>query len=312
MKRRLIFHIGLEKTGTDSFQRFCAEQHESLRQAGTLYPTRSLAFGGYNHEPLVACYLDYHDFSIRSSGYARADVLRSLMAEIDAAEVPNVLISGEHFSSRFREPEIERLAADFAGFDCRIAVVVREHRGRLYSAYSQAVLSGRDMTLGEYCDEVFDPANRYMRYGQTIGAWEAAFGRDTVVVFRHSSGQDIIPVLCAALIAADLPLSDTRAYWDNLSIGPRATEWLRRTNRAVNRLPAASHPTMRLALRGTRRDLARILANLAGGADKRRWRLSERDDQRLGEIAKADNAWLERRYGIRLEDASGQPIIATQ
>jgi hypothetical protein len=307
MKRRLTFHIGLEKTGTDSFQRFCTEQHEVLRRAGTLYPTLGLAFGAYNHEPLIACYLDYQDFSIRSSGRGRADVLRSLMAQIEAAAVPAVLISGEHFSSRFREREIRQLAADFSGFDCRIAVVVREHRGRLYSAYSQAVLSGRDMTLEAYCDEVFDPGNPYMRCAATIGAWEAVFGRDNITVFCHTRGQDIIPVLCAGLIA-DLPTTPARRYWDNLSVGPRATEWLRRANRGVNRLPGASHPAIRAVMRGPRRDLARLLTKLSGREDKRGWRLDERNERRLKEIAIADDAWLRQHYGISLGDEAPQPL----
>jgi hypothetical protein len=308
MKCRLTFHIGLEKTGTDSFQRFCTEQHQVLRRAGTLYPTQSLAFGGYNHEPLVACYLDYHDFSIRSSGRGRAEVLRSLMAEVEAADVPAILISGEHFSSRFRAPEIRQLATDFSGFDCRIAVVVREHRGRLYSAYSQAVLSGRDMTLEAYCDEVFDPGNPYMRYAATIGAWEAAFGRENIAVLCHARGQNIIPILCAALIAADLPPSPARRYWDNLSIGPRATEWLRRANRGVNCLPGAAHPAIRAALRGPRRDVARLLAKLAGREDTRGWRLDERNERRLQEIAAADDAWLRQHYGIALGGEAPRPV----
>src|SRR5262249_4525172 len=283
MKRRLIFHIGLEKTGTDSFQHFCTEQHEVLRHAGTLYPTQSFAFGAYNHEPLVACYLDHRDFSIRSSGRTRAEVLRSLMAEIEAADLPAVLISGEHFSSRFREPEIQQLAADFSGFECRIAIVVRGHRARFFSAYSQAVLSGRDMALEDYCDEVFAPDNRYMRYAVTIGAWEAAFGRGNIAVLRHARGLDIVPALCAALIA-DLPVTQTRRYWDNLSMGPRVTEWLRRTNRTMNRLPGASHPAIRAALRGPRRDLARFLATLARRGDDGSWRLDARNERRLAEI----------------------------
>lgn len=311
MRRRLTFHIGLEKTGTDSFQRFCTEQHEVLRSAGTLYPTRSVAFGAYNHEPLVACYLDYRDFSIRSSRRDRSEVLGSLRAEIAAADAPAVLISGEHFSSRFREAEIRQLGADFSGFDCRIAVVVREHRARLFSAYSQAVLSGRDMTLDAYCDEVFDRDNPYMRYAETIGMWEAVFGSDNIGVLRHSRGRDMIPVLCAALIAADFPLNDSRGYWDNLSVGPRATEWLRRINRAINRLPGASHPAMRAAMRGPRRDLARFLAKLAGQDDKTGWRLGERDERRLNEIAAADDAWLQRHYGIALHDEAPEPVTAS-
>jgi hypothetical protein len=311
MKRRLTFHIGLEKTGTDSFQRFCTEQYGALGRAGTLYPTHCLAFGAYNHEPLVACYLDYRDFSIRSSGRPRAEVLRSLRAEIEAANVPAVLISGEHFSSRFREPEIQQLAADFSGFDCRIAIVAREHRARFFSAYSQAVLSGRDMTLQDYCDEVFAPDNRYMRYAATIGAWEAVFGRDNIAVFRHARGLDIVPVLCAALIT-DLPVTQAHRYWDNLSMGPRATEWLRRTNRTLNRLPGASHPVIRAGLRGPRRDLARFLAKLAGHGDKGGWRLDARNERRLAEIAAADDAWLQRHYGIALSDAPPPAVTASE
>ncbi|HWB47703.1 MAG TPA: hypothetical protein VG651_01220 [Stellaceae bacterium] len=308
----MIFHIGLEKTGTDSFQRFCREQTALLKRHATLYPTRSLAFGVYNHEPLVACYLDYHDFSIRSAGRPRADVLRSLMAEIDAASLPKVLISGEHFSSRFRQAEIARLAADFAGFACTIAVVVREHRARLYSAYSQAVLSGRDMTLDAYCDEVFDPANWYMRYATTIGAWEAAFGRENVMVFRHARGQDIIPVLAAGLISPDIPMGESGRYWDNLSMGPTATERLRRINSAVNGIPGASAPAIRRALRGPRRNLARLLARLAGTNDKGRPSLSTRNERRLADIAEADDAWLERRYGIRPGEAARPAVTATR
>jgi hypothetical protein len=302
MKRRLTLHIGLEKTGTDSFQRFCTEQRALLEQYGTLYPTGSLAFAGYSHEPLVACYLDYSDFSIRSAGRPRAELLHSLIAEIDRSGASRILISAEHLSSRLRDPEVRRLAADFVGFDCGIAVVVREHRARLFSAYSQSVLSGRGITLSEYCEEVFHPDNPYMRYAETIGTWERVFGRDRVRVFRHTPGQDIVRVLCEALIAPDLPASAAGAYWDNLSIGAEATEWLRRVNRVANRLPGASHPWMRLALRGPRRNMARAFAKLKGADDKRRWHLNSQQTARLNEIAERDSDWLKRHYDIRLTD----------
>jgi len=63
MKRKLIFHIGLEKAGTGSFQRFCKEHQELLKEHSVLYPTKGPAFfKNYNHAPLVACYLPYRDF----------------------------------------------------------------------------------------------------------------------------------------------------------------------------------------------------------------------------------------------------------
>jgi len=303
-KTKVTFHIGLEKTGTDSFQRFCSEQRALLRRHGVLYPTTSLAFGEYSHEPLVACYLSYGDPSIRSSGRDRPEVLRSLMAEITDARIEHVLISGEHFSSRFREPEIDRLAADFSAFDCRIAVVVREHRARLYSAYSQSVLAGRHMTLDAYCDEVFHPDNPYMRYAETIGAWERVFGHTNLHVFCHARGQDIIPILCDALFPGELVLPRSNVYWDNLSIGPGATEWLRRVNHMIARIPGTASPTARDALYQPRRRLARLLARFNRNRDPRLWRLTEQNSRRLSKIVEIDNAWLAQRHGIQLRDAA--------
>jgi hypothetical protein len=299
MKRRVTFHIGLEKTGTDSFQRFCAEQRGLLARHATLYPTRSLAFADYSHAPLAACYLDYRDYSITSSGRPYDAVIRSLSAEIEASPADHILISAEHLSSRFRDAAIDRLAADFATFDCRIAVVVRPHRARLCAAYSQSVRAGRALTLDAYCDEVLHPANPYMRYATTIAAWERVFGRDHVRVFCHASGQDIVPVLCRALISADFSPPATAAFWDNRSTGPVVTEWLRRFNSVAARIPGASHRAVRTALRGPRQGLTHLLK--AFTRDDRPWELRRNDTARLAEIAALDTAWLQEHYGIRLD-----------
>jgi hypothetical protein len=306
MQRRVTFHIGLEKTGTDSFQRFCTERRDWLRQAGTLYPVANLAFAQHSHEPLVACYLSYRDRSIRSSAQPREVVLRSLKADVERTDCGNVLISAEHFSSRFRDAEIAQLAADFAEFDCRIAVVLREHRARLCSAYSQAVLSGRAMTLDAYCDEVFHPDNPYMRCAETIGAWQRVFGGENIVVRRHQRGEDMIPVLCRALVADDFPTSSGRTYWDNPSLGPQATEWLRRINAWVG--SGSSSLFAWLVLRKVRRGIARMLALLEGTHGRHQWQLSARNQARLDDIVATDDRWLEQHYGIRLGSTDAPPV----
>ncbi|HWB47913.1 MAG TPA: hypothetical protein VG651_02290 [Stellaceae bacterium] len=298
MKRKITFHIGFEKTGSYSFQRFCTEHAALLRRYSVVYPTRSLAFGDRNHAPLAASYLDYDDFSIRSSGRPRAEVLRALRAEIEQSEGGDILISAEHFSSRFREDEIRRLAADFADFDCRIAVVVREHRARLFSAYSQSVRSGRAMTLAAYCDEVLHPSNWYMRYATTIGAWEAVFGRQNVTVLCYVPGRDIVPVLCKALIASDPALLALDSRRENRSIGPSATEWLRRANSVFGRVMKSSLPAVQTALGVPRRGFVGLARKLDPGA--KGWELSEQDQQRLSQLAAADNDWLQSHYGVRL------------
>jgi len=297
MKRQITFHIGLEKTGTDSFQRFCTEQRNCLHRAGTLYPTANLAFAKHSHEPLVACYLGYRDRSIRSSAHPREVVLRSLKTDIEQRDCSNILISAEHLSSRFRDTEIGQLATDFAEFDCRIAVVLRDHRARLCSAYSQAVLSGRALTLDEYCDEVFHADNPYMRCAETIGAWQRVFGRKNILLLRHRRGIDMVPILCQALVADDFPTVPGKTYWDNPSLGPRATEWLRRVNAQLG--TGSSNPIAWTILREVRRCLARWLALLEPADARRQWGLSARNQARLDEIAANDDLWLAQHYGIR-------------
>jgi hypothetical protein len=298
MKRKITFHIGFEKTGSYSFQTFCTKRAELLQRYSVLYPTSSLAFGDRNHAPLAACYLDYDDFSIRSSGKPRADVLSALLAEIGEAEGGDILISAEHFSSRFKEREIRQLAADFADFDCRIAIVVREHRTRLFSAYSQSVRSGRDMTLEAYCDEVLHPSNWYMNYATTIGAWEGVFGRENITVLCHLPDQDIVRVLCHALISPDPVLVALDSRRENQSIGPAATEWLRRANHAFGRVPKTWLPAFQTALGAPRRGFVCLARKLSPEAQS--WQLSERNRRRLSEIAAADNDWLQSHYGLRL------------
>jgi hypothetical protein len=309
MKRKLIFHIGLEKTGTDSFQRFCKEHHKLLKEYSVLYPMKSSNFfKNYNHAPLVACYLPHHDFGLRSSGQARTMVLRSLMAEIDDDDSDTILISAEHFSSRFGDMEIGQLASDFADYDCRIAVVVRDHGSRLYSAYSQTVLSGRDMTLDAFCDEVFHPNAHYMRYAKTIVAWERVFGRKNVSVFCYLPGKNIIPVLCENLISSGMPLSAIKSYWDNRSAGPGPTERLCQVNRAMARVSVGSSSFAGwLVLRYARGGIAKVLTWLDGRRHEARWRLSSHNQERLSEIAKADRVWLETHYGVHLPDQATAP-----
>src|SRR6185312_15363909 len=235
MKPTIIFHVGFEKTGTDSFQRFCKDNYRLLRRYSVLYPMNNLAFASYNHAALVACYLPYRDFSIQARRRERTDVVRSLRREIDASDARAVLISAEHLSSRFGEAEIRKLVSDFSDYECRIAIVVRDHLARARSAYAQTIISGRFLTIDEFCGELARPDNKYARYRETIEPWEKAFGKDRMSVFIHTRGQNIVETLCAALISPVMPLPGLEAYRDNRSLGAGAIEALRLVNKSLAR-----------------------------------------------------------------------------
>lgn len=316
MNPTIIFHIGLEKTGTDSFQHFCKANHRRLLEQSVLYPTESLAFAGQSHGPLAACYLPYPDLSI-APGRARADVLASLRAEIARAKPKTVLISAEHFSSRFREAEIEQLARDFAGYSCQIAVVVREHAARIRSAYAQTILAGRTPSFEDYCDEVLDPEHRYVRYRATLEPWDRVFGRAAMRVLSLAPGTNAVDMLCRMLLPTVKAPAAT-SYWDNRSLGASAIEALRQVN-----LSLPSHEPQRRDVMGrlkwqllrlARLRIRALIARAAGDRPQGRFRMSERNRARLEEIASADRAWLAATYGVTLEapdaDAGTPPDAA--
>src|SRR5579872_295090 len=309
MTQRIVFHIGFEKTGTSSFQRFCVDNHDALLAGGILYPVHSLICVENRHSPLVSCYLPYNDFNMGPGRAGRSQMLQVLREEIGETSPDIVLISSEHFSSRFRETEIRRLAADFAGYDCRIVAVVKDHQSLLRSAYSQTVMSGRALTFDDYCDEVFDRGNRYLRYKETIEAWENAFGRANVNVHAYRPGADIVPRLCAALIPQAERLPAMPHYWENRSPGAGAIELLRRANAVfynrTHKKVAGDYSKWQM-LRYAHTGLRTLIAITAGNWRQDALRLSERALRRLKDITDVDNPWLQSRYGIRLSEPKGE------
>ena len=305
MKPTIIFHIGLEKTGTDSFQRFCKENHRQLRQYSVLYPMNNLAFSSSNHAALVACYLPYRDFSIQARRRERADVVRSLRKEIDSSDAGTVLISAEHLSSRFGAAEIRQLVSDFTDYECRVAVVVRDHVARACSAYCQTVISGRFLTVDEFCSELARPDNKYARYRETIGPWEEAFGKKSMSVFVHARGQNVIETLCAALISRAMPLSGLQAYRDNRSLGAGAIEALRLVNKSLARpgqkkIDVSRNIVKWALLYRLRASIIKTLAKNTPDQSADQVQLGARNVALLRAIAAADGRWLAEHYGVRL------------
>jgi hypothetical protein len=109
-----------------------------------------------------------------------------------------------------------------------------------------------------------------------------------------------------------MSLATAGPYWDNKSIGLGPTETLRSVNEMMTRLPGAStNYATWLLLRYARRSMGKLLAIAASYRPKAPSRLmSERNRQRLREIAESDCNWLEEHYGVRLtgpETEKGRP-----
>jgi hypothetical protein len=311
LKAKIIFHIGLEKTGTTSFQSFCTDNRALLRRESVLYPTNNFGFSKNSHEPLVACYFPKNAASqlvMRSSRRDKAVILRSLNREIERASADTILISAEHFSSRFSATHIRQLAADFSDYDCQIAVVVRDHVARILSAYSTTIASGRYLTLQDFVDEICHTSNLYIRYRETISQWEDIFGAENMIVFPYREKYNVVELLAKSLISPNIQLRRTSGYAQNKSFGASAVE----ARRLINEDLSHDHQPDASKFRA-----ASILGHIRHAIRKNtirrsedRLRLNEDQFRRVNDIAEIDRHWLEDRYRIRLDDQlSGRDVL---
>ena len=118
MGKRIVFHIGLAKTGTTSFQHECHAGRRLLARDGVLYP-RAMEGLAKNHSPLAASYLAHrpYDPTIAPKVVPRAAAVTKLRAEIDASPCRLALVSSEHLSIHFDAYEAGHLAEDFSAYD---------------------------------------------------------------------------------------------------------------------------------------------------------------------------------------------------
>jgi Sulfotransferase domain len=297
---KVIFHIGLEKTGTTSFQRFCTRNARRLIKHNVLYPKQSAAFHVLNHAPLTASYLLSecpNDFYLRST-LASSEMVKSLKREIDASGVEKVIISSEHLSSRFRAPQIAKLAEDFNEYECHVVIALRDHLSRLFSSYSTHVMSGAEQTLDEFAEMVLIPENLYMRYADTIRMWEGSFGRDNVIAFDYNEASDVIYSILSKIGLLHLRSKLTDNQKCNASLDANVTEALRLINIA-NRSESAYRSRIAyfefIKLQYVRSVLKK---KLQAQSTYSHWRLSQPYRKQLLDIAEADALWLAKHYSM--------------
>lgn len=315
IRKKIVFHLGLEKTGTTSFQRFCYDHRHALVRHDVLYPSKSFAFSrhSHNHAPLVACYLlegTRPDFAITASWRGRSTVVGSLLNEITEDSATTILISAEHFSSRFRDLQIQELASDFSNFDCQVALTVRKHDSRVYSAYYTTIMSGRDLTADEFVDELLEPDNRYARYADTITPWEHVFGRENVKIFCYDDFPNILETLTAALLSNGKAKNFSRSYFDRPSCGASVIEALRIINHQIsnnNDYRMDDYLTFVLAQYARSKILKSLEVAARHYANDQICICAERL-ARLKQIADVDREWLMSNYGIVLPEMKVPPV----
>ncbi len=204
--RRCVLHIGTEKTGTTSVQRFLAQNREALMAQGVFVPVSLApadAEGGLNHSDLAAMSLaDWRlDDPLRQArgvtdaaalARFRAQAAAALASEIATAPegCTTLLLSSEHCHSRMQLlHEIAALHGFLApwvsGFE--VMVYLRPQHELAMSQHAMQLLAG-DLAAEmlphlPYPDDytgprVTDPA--YFDYARLLARWAAVFGHEAM------------------------------------------------------------------------------------------------------------------------------------
>jgi hypothetical protein len=211
MKRHLILHIGLSKTGSSSIQRVLADQRPALQEMGIFMPHSP---GRANHGLLPASLVNdtailwgFHPGIWEGmSREARLERFRREWAE-EMASLPawaeRCIITAEQIGSLMRQDnEVQRLAdmlhAHFA--TVQVVVYLRRQDQHLASAYTQWLRGGvmEDPALPEDGPETLFEYD----YGPMLARYARAFGQDAVCprIFSRATlvGGDVVEDFFAA------------------------------------------------------------------------------------------------------------------
>jgi hypothetical protein len=238
----LYLHIGTEKTGTTSIQRFFAGNRPLLAQNGIFYPrvpgpANHLALATYAHTRRGGEL--WRKMEIKNlQGYQnfRAALQRDLGEELAAAPGPiqKTIMSNEHCSSRLKTvEEIEDLRQFLSGFfdDIYILVYLRRQDDFLVSTYSTAIKNGNSGVLAQPTDVQI--ARRY-DYWELLSHWAQVFGRDRIICRKFEKDSLIdgdVVTDALATMGVDADERYERTPDANISLDAACLEFLRLMNK---------------------------------------------------------------------------------
>jgi tetratricopeptide (TPR) repeat protein len=189
MRRHLILHIGLPKTGTSAIQHFLVTRRKALLRQGFCYPSTP---GGSNHVALAAAAALHgkprkwqDEVKQKAMGVPPRleDFWQQFHDEITALppQIGTVILSAERFSSQLdSQDKIENLRAALEPLfaDMRVIVYLRRQDTHATSAYSQMLRFG--IIEPPALDQPLSRYRGFYDYESFLARWTAVFGRDAM------------------------------------------------------------------------------------------------------------------------------------
>lgn len=242
----LYLHIGTEKTGTTSVQKFFRTNRELLRRKGILYPT---APGNENHTGLTVAAQKLSRQGplrkirgVRSVDEAeafRSNLMKEIAAEFSVGFYDTVIMSGEHCSSRLLDDsELQWLKDAFSPFfkSIKIIVYIRRQDDYLLSTYSTSVKSGATRQLAPPPERLIQFRYNHL---ELLTRWSRIFGRENIICRKYEKSAlkdgDIVEDFLST-IGIGAAAEFERPKDVNESLDAETLEFLRLFNKYVPRM----------------------------------------------------------------------------
>lgn len=229
----LFLHIGPDKTGTTTIQKFLEENRETLAERGYLVPKcpglkrhYKLYLYGFDDDKMVK----EPSWKNRASSPEafRREFLQQFTEEVRGSGLDRVVLSDEGLY-RLSEEEIGRLQILFEGLFDRVHVVLylRRQDDHVISRYQQVIKTGPStQTFSEY----LEGPHPYYFYGEIMERWAKRFNRENMRprIFHRDRmvGGDLIEDFLACIGVEDRE-GFTPVQSQNVGLDAACTEFLR-------------------------------------------------------------------------------------
>lgn len=200
---KLILHIGTEKTGTTSLQKWMGVNRAAILRQGVLYP-RALGQSRHIFASMYAADFENADpiaYQIHKiadqTGLERfrESTREKLRAEVAGnADASTCLVSDEGLQAVLQRPEeVERLHKLFGGLYDSVQVVIVLRSQLDYAISLASTFSRLGFTIDRTWFEAISPEISRYNYDRLVRMWENAFGAENVRIMPYKRAPRSIP-----------------------------------------------------------------------------------------------------------------------
>jgi hypothetical protein len=176
MSKKVILHIGFQKTGSSALQSCFSENMEVFSRQNIEYPLPSDS-KLKSHQELAWMF-------IKEKMYSVDEVLEYYSNAIASSDKDVVILSSEDLSL-IRAPErVKLLKEHFSANDVQVVVYLREPLDFLLSMYHYKVRRGNE--LGSFMNYLLQQNMNMVNYTKRLAPWRKFFGIKNVIVRKYS------------------------------------------------------------------------------------------------------------------------------